>query len=150
VIHSIAASDIPELTSPDASSPCQLAKLALSIRRSINAVDSEYISQTASLSEAFPDVRDFGFKIDPVFGPDLILTSWRDFSYYDLDFGELGKPQWARKPWSRHAAVIVVLPRDKRVDSEKGIEVILLLREDDMDRLMQDGEFMKWVRRVME
>ena len=149
-MHSIATSNIPQLTSTAALYPSQLANLVLSIRKSLRAVDSEYISQTVSLSEAFPDIRGFGFKIAPIHGPDLILTSWRDFSYYDLDFGELGKPQWVRKPWSRHAAVIVVLPRDRSVGSEKGIEVILLLREDDMDRLMHDAEFMKLVGRVVE
>jgi hypothetical protein len=148
VVHSIATSDIPVLT--DASTPSQLAQLALKIRKSLHAVDNEYISQTVSLSEAFPDVREFGFKIAPVYGPDLILTSWKDFSYYGLDFGELGKPQWARKPWSRHAAVIVVLPKDKSVEADRGLEVILLLREDDMDRLMDDTQFMQWVKRVVE
>jgi trichothecene 3-O-acetyltransferase len=149
VVHSIAISNIPALTytTPPSS---QFADLALSIRKSLRAVDSEYVSQTVSLSEAFSDIRDFGFRISPIYGPDLILTSWRDFSYYDLDFGEIGKPQWVRKPWSRNAAAIVVLPQDRSVGSEKGIEVVLLLREDDMDRLMHDAEFMKWVGRVVK
>jgi hypothetical protein len=155
VVHSIATSEISALTSSDGPSPSQLAPLALSIRKSLHAVDSEHICQTVSLSKAFHDVRDFGFKIVPIHahGADLILTSWRDFPYYELDFGDLGKPQWARKPWSRHAASIVVLPRDESIDKdsdEKGIEVVLLLREDDMHRLVGDLEFMKWVRRVVE
>ncbi len=151
VVHSIATTNLSTLTCPTSSLPSRLAKLALLIRKSLQDIDGKYVSETASLSAAFPDIRQFSSKTSPVHGADLVLTSWKEFPYYDMDFGDLGKPQWVRKPWSRHAAVIVVLPKDNDKNERKeGIEVILMLRRDVMDRLLQDVELMQRVGRVVE
>ena len=69
----------------------------------------------------------------------------------------LGLPDFLRKPWSRDAGGCIILPRDeRRTDAgiggtrEGGLEVLVQLRTEDMQRLMADGEFMANVGRVID
>lgn len=72
----------------------------------------------------------------------------------------LGLPDFVRKPWSRDAGGCIILPRDRRgwakgehgvgSDADGGLEVLVQLKTEDMERLMQDGEFMQCVERIID
>ncbi|KAF7508729.1 hypothetical protein GJ744_008976 [Endocarpon pusillum] len=71
----------------------------------------------------------------------------------------LGLPDFVRKPWSRDAGGCIILPRDRRGwakgedgagDGSGGLEVLVQLKTEDMERLMRDGEFMACVDRVID
>ena len=71
----------------------------------------------------------------------------------------LGLPDFVRKPWSRDAGGCIILPRDRRGWAKGedgagrgggGLEVLVQLKTEDMERLMHDGEFMACVDRVID
>lgn len=70
----------------------------------------------------------------------------------------LGLPDYVRKPWSRDAGGCIILPRDRRAKKRKqavdpaetGLEVLVQLKTADMQRLMADGAFVRWVTRVVD
>ncbi len=72
----------------------------------------------------------------------------------------LGLPDFVRKPWSRDAGGCIILPRDRRgwtngehgagTDTAGGLEVLVQLKTEDMERLMQDSEFMQCVHEVLD
>ncbi|KIX95484.1 uncharacterized protein Z520_08604 [Fonsecaea multimorphosa CBS 102226] len=74
---------------------------------------------------------------------DIMLSSWSKYDYcYDLDFGlGLGKPEAVRRPqFVPVESLFYLMP--KRQDGE--IAAALCLREEDLDRLRKDEEFMKY------
>lgn len=75
---------------------------------------------------------------------DVMLSSWVKFGeLWALDFGlGLGKPESVRRPLFRPTmeSLVYLLPR--KADGE--IVIVLCLRQDDLDRLRQDKEWMKW------
>ncbi len=75
----------------------------------------------------------------------------------------LGLPDFVRKPWSRDAGGCIILPRDRRgwtkgrqhgAGSDTGVvgglEVLVQLKTEDMERLMQDRDFMQCVHEVLD
>ncbi|PGH14257.1 hypothetical protein AJ80_05997 [Polytolypa hystricis UAMH7299] len=150
-VHAIAQTTLPEPSSATDSTPAGIAHLAQRIRHSIKAVNNSYVSETVSFAASSPDLGKVDVRADRRHGgADLIITSHRDFPWYELDFGELlGRPRWFRKPWSKDEGVVVILPQDKS-DEDKGVEVLVLLAREDMDRLLMDVDFMCWVGRASE
>ncbi|KAH8897256.1 hypothetical protein GQ53DRAFT_818529 [Thozetella sp. PMI_491] len=73
---------------------------------------------------------------------DLTITSWATFDLYDLCFGGgLGKADFIRLPYTEADGVCIILPR-KRPDFSREygekVEVVVMLRNDHMERLQED------------
>ncbi|KAI4155885.1 MAG: hypothetical protein LQ340_000665 [Diploschistes diacapsis] len=77
---------------------------------------------------------------------DVMLSSWAKLDCYDLDFGlGLGKPEAVRRPqFVPVESLIYLMP--KALDGE--IVVAVCLRDDDMDGLRKDKEFVKYGREI--
>lgn len=75
---------------------------------------------------------------------DVMLSSWAKVDAYSLDFGlGLGAPEAVRRPqFTPVESLMYLMP--KRPDGE--IVAGLSLREEDMRRLKEDGEFGRWAR----
>lgn len=134
------------------SSAAALAESAVTIRNAIEKVDEPYIRQAIALAQyADPtiDVRDLqASNMDRSKGADMYVTSWEKLSCYEATFEMgLGPPDWVRKPWSRDPGSCIVLPRDERKDY---LEVVIQMTQDDMARLLEDQEFMKYISRVLD
>ncbi len=73
---------------------------------------------------------------------DIMLSSWAKYNSYDLDFNlGLGKPQAVRRPqFTPFESLFYLMP--KRPDGE--IAALLCLREEDLERLRGDEEFIKY------
>jgi hypothetical protein len=73
---------------------------------------------------------------------DIMLSSWAKFNFYNLDFGlGLGKPETVRRPqFVPMESLIYLMP--KRIDGE--ISVAVCLRDEDLERLKEDEEFVKY------
>ena len=133
-------------------SPASLIETAMEVRRAINSVDEPYIRQAIALAR-FPDptidVRDLqASNMDRKNGADMYVTSWEKLNCYDATFDlGLGQPDWVRKPWSRDPGSCIVLPYDDRKDH---LEVVIQMTVADMDRLLQDQDFMSYVVRVID
>lgn len=80
-------------------------------------------------------------------GPgDLHFISWAQIAVYELDFGPtLGKPGFMRKAFMRLGGVVNFLPRRRDGDSNGAMDVSVMLREDDMNRLGDDPAWNSWL-----
>lgn len=88
------------------------------------------------LSDMNPDVSD----IIPTWllngSGDLHFTTWSQGGLYELDFGStVGQLGYLRTAFIKVDGVVITLPRLGRQGGEEEIEVSVLLREEDMERL---------------
>ncbi|KAK0343830.1 hypothetical protein LTR94_016865 [Friedmanniomyces endolithicus] len=76
-------------------------------------------------------------------GRDIGITSWAGFGLYEMSFGDaLGQPIFVRPPYMQIDSAAIVLPRKRACFDEEDrdtIEVMLMLRKDDIEALQQDG-----------
>ncbi|KAK5721704.1 hypothetical protein LTR15_006295 [Elasticomyces elasticus] len=76
-------------------------------------------------------------------GRDIGITSWAGFGLYEMSFGEaLGQPTFVRPPYMQIDSAAIVLPRKRAGFDEEdrdAIEVMLMLRKDDIEALQQDS-----------
>ncbi|KAK5074365.1 hypothetical protein LTR64_006490 [Lithohypha guttulata] len=130
-----------------------LYRVSRTIREAIKGVDDGYVRELiafANAADQLTDVHDIqASNMDRVTGADMYITSWLDFKTYQHDLGMgLGGPDWVRKPWSRDPGSCIILPR--KTDNPSYIEVVVQMTGADMDRLLQDQYFMKYVLRVID
>ena len=132
--------------------PIALSRAAVAIRTAIELVDESYTRQLIALvgmPDPDIDVRDLmASNMDRRDGADMYITSWWKLGLYNatLELG-LGRPDWARKPWSKDPGSCVVMPHDDREDC---IEVLVQMTEPDMERLLRDEMFMSYVERTID
>ncbi|KAK5723849.1 hypothetical protein LTR17_013863 [Elasticomyces elasticus] len=75
-------------------------------------------------------------------GRDIGITSWAGFGLYEMSFGLLGQPTFVRPPYMQIDSAAIVLPRKRAGFDEEdrdAIEVMLMLRKDDIEALQQDS-----------
>ncbi|OJJ40141.1 hypothetical protein ASPWEDRAFT_178031 [Aspergillus wentii DTO 134E9] len=66
----------------------------------------------------------------------LTITSWADLGLYEMDFGgSLGRPTCIRVPYTEADGVGLILPAK---NSDDTVEVMVMLRRDDMNLLEKD------------
>lgn len=128
-------------------------EVSLTIRDSIARVDDSFIREAinfANTADKMTDITDLQAScMDRATGADMYITSWLRLRTYGSDLGMgLGGPDWVRKPWSRDPGSCIILPR--KSDTPEYYEVVVQLTEADMDRLLGDKEFMKYVNRVID
>ncbi|RSL58556.1 hypothetical protein CEP53_006098 [Fusarium sp. AF-6] len=140
ILYSLAKTEVENLNTSDADFIQKLAKVcdAIAESQSTTKINSRHIAEIYTLSEKmenyqmiFPGWYLFSSR-------DFTLTSWADLGLYELDFGAgLQKPEFVRAPHSEADGVGLVMPR-KRSEDEV-LEVIVMLRKDDMEVLESNG-----------
>jgi trichothecene 3-O-acetyltransferase len=122
----------------------------------ISRVTASYIAEVISLIQQSPDVTDIIPGWNALDGLDLTMTSWANLPVYDCDFGEqLGKPKFVRPPFAQWDGLTIILPRRRQEvssntgskgddDQEEVIEVITMLRKDDIESLEKDHVWRSW------
>lgn len=149
VVNPTAYLSIGEVTS---SAPGTLAKLAHFVRDTIDHVDDDYLSKVLQLITSIPDVTkicttgevercDAGF----------LVNSWARFlgdTKWDVVGTSSSVPEWGRKASGPIEGYALVMPR--RNDKDADWEVLLGLREEDMECLLADDTFLGWVKRVVQ
>ncbi|KAJ4864807.1 transferase family domain-containing protein [Trichoderma breve] len=121
-----------------------LAQICASIAesKSLDSINAKSIAEVYRLVESvdrnttiFPGWDLFGSR-------DLTVTSWADLPLYEMDFGPgLGRPQHIRAPYSPADGVCLIMPRKRSDQTAAGkvelLDVMVMLRQDDMDALLQ-------------
>jgi hypothetical protein len=123
------------LSAPD---PASLASVALSIRKAIVAVNNQHIRSAVSLIDSLPNIKALQYGFNSFLGPDIAVTSWEGMGVYGQNWGlGLGTPGWARTVTSGSGfdGLGIVMPRRPG----GGLEVMLGLRSEDMERLERDA-----------
>ncbi|WAO92623.1 Hypothetical protein NCS54_01013800 [Fusarium falciforme] len=141
ILYSLAKTETENLnTSSDLDFVKKLAKVCDTIAesQSPNKINSRHIAEIYTLAEKMDDYQMIFPGWDLFSSRDFTLTSWADLGLYELDFGAgLEKPEFVRAPHSEADGVGLVMPR-KRSEDEV-LEVIVMLRKDDMEVLESNG-----------
>lgn len=126
------------------------------IRQAVYEVDDSYVRQMIAFANAADentDVQDIqASNMDRVTGADMYITSWLRLRSYSHTMGMgLGGPDWVRKPWSRDPGSCIILPqRVQEPHKPDYYEVVVQMTQPDMERLLVDGEFRRFVLRVID
>ncbi|OJJ08848.1 hypothetical protein ASPVEDRAFT_47998 [Aspergillus versicolor CBS 583.65] len=135
------------LTNTRPQSP-ESAKVLLDICTRITTSQSPSTISARHIAEVYRLIADTEDHrtLDPgwdIFGSrDLAITSWADLDLYEVDFGVgLGRPEFVRLPYMEADGVAVLLPR-RRDGVDERLEVMVLLRKDDMAVLERDEAWM--------
>lgn len=118
---------------------CELIDQAQSSTR----IDRRFIADVYSLKSRLDDTIGMFPGWDLFHSKDLTITSWRHLDLYTLDFGSgLGCPSFVRPPHVAADGVGFVLPRKQLSGmSEEILEVMIMLREDDLECLVCDEQW---------
>ncbi|KAI0466874.1 hypothetical protein F4859DRAFT_496221 [Xylaria cf. heliscus] len=125
-----------------------LPTLAGAIRQTIETLKSnpDIVRDANALAASIPDVGCLTSTLKDSLACDLGSTSWVDLPFYDLDFGPaLGTPRFFRIPRGQFPG-ICMLPRRPNGD----IEVIIYASECEIDRLLDDPNFLRYAKLVSE
>ena len=100
----------------------------------------------ATYLDRLPDKSDVDITATYNSSTDIMLSSWAQFKFYELDFDlGLGKPEIIRRPqFTPVEGLIYLMPRAPNGE----IAIAMCLREVDMERLIADEEFAKYARYV--
>ncbi|RTE74838.1 hypothetical protein BHE90_010692 [Fusarium euwallaceae] len=140
ILYSLAKTEVDNLNTSDAEFAQKLAKVcdAIAESQSPTKINSRHIAEIYTLSEKMENYQMIFPGWDLFSSRDFTLTSWADLGLYELDFGAgLQKPEFVRAPHSEADGVGLVMPR-KRSEDEV-LEVIVMLRKDDMEVLESNG-----------
>jgi hypothetical protein len=122
------------------------ASIVQAISTSITRIDRNFISEVITLAEQAPNMQSLLPGWNFFNGPDLTITSWANLDTYTVDFGpELGTPDFVRVPHLQIDGLNIVLPRRRNSVSES-IEVVVILRDDDMAELEHNAMWRYWTK----
>ena len=121
--------------------------------------NTSHISSLIQFADAIPDLSTLLPGWNFFNGPDVSITSWANFDLYQMDFGAaLGKLEVVRIPYIPLDGLVVILPRRRvagsaekqveksgDVDRPEVVEVTIMLREDDMQRLEESEDWKSWL-----
>jgi hypothetical protein len=120
----------------------------------INVVGGASAGLTASTMDSLVELSDKNPDLSNITtswllnGPaDVHFISWAQVAIYELDFGlTLGRPGFMRSAFMRLDGVTTFLPRRRLGERGEGdMDVSVLLREDDMERLSNDAAWQSWL-----
>ncbi|KAH6890654.1 transferase family-domain-containing protein [Thelonectria olida] len=151
VIYSLSQLTSGELRSEGSD---KLAKVCntIAISSAPSTVNSGYVAEVCELVSKAPDYRGIFVGWDLFQSRDLTITSWANLDFYGMDFGEgLGKPEFIRFPYTEADGVCIILPRRRAAAgdaSDEMIEVVVMLRMDNMAILEEDETWKSLVVRI--
>jgi hypothetical protein len=121
-----------------------LASIVQAISTSIAHIDRNFISEVITLTEQASNMQSLLPGWNFFNGPDLAIASWANLDTYAVDFGpELGAPDFVRVPYLQVDGLNIVLPR-RRNSVPESIEVVVMLREDDIAELEDNAMWRCW------
>jgi hypothetical protein len=109
-------------------------------------LNASTIESLVHLSDQNPDLSNITMSW-LLNGPgDMHFISWAQQACFELDFGEtLGHPGYMRSAFIKLDGVVTFLPRRRTEGCVDDMDVSVLLREDDMERLNKDPVWNSWL-----
>ncbi|KAI3316784.1 transferase family-domain-containing protein [Xylariaceae sp. AK1471] len=143
------AMPVGKLTSDDTSLP----EIATAIRMSVEGITSKRMHSAFGLARSLPDYGEsLRFPFATFAGAEACFTSWVGLSAYDISFGDVlfangGRADYLRPPRREYDVFCrrcVVLP----MHTSGGFEILITLKEKEMDILERDMEFVRYTKVV--
>jgi hypothetical protein len=126
-----------------------LPELAQRVRKSIRTITPQYVLELPEWVAGLDDRRWINVNMNSFLGMDLAGTSWQAMNVYERhDFG-FGVATAIRFPDPQFEGYVFVYPSRAGVKKDaldEGIEVCICLEKTCHDRLMQDGELLKYAQ----
>ncbi|RAH59272.1 hypothetical protein BO85DRAFT_486869 [Aspergillus piperis CBS 112811] len=141
VLYAMASFPAANLATADEDPIRSLATICdcISNSQSSSTINSRHIAETYRLVDSMEDYRSLYAGWDLFGSRDFTITSWADLDLHNLDFGPLlGKPEFVRLPYMEADGVAIILPR-RRSGPDEILQVMVMLRCDDMESLEGDG-----------
>ncbi|GAB1194172.1 hypothetical protein APSETT444_003413 [Aspergillus pseudonomiae] len=141
VLYSLTNLAVGALATTDEGAMRSLAGVCdyISASQSPSKIGSRQIAEVYGLADRMQDYRSLFVGWDLFGSRDLTITSWADLDVYAMDFGAmLGKPKLVRFPYMEADGVAIILPRQRNL-SEEMLEIMVMLRRDDMGALEHDS-----------
>ncbi|KAK1569851.1 trichothecene 3-O-acetyltransferase [Colletotrichum navitas] len=126
-----------------------LGGVASDLRLEVNPEALSYsIRAFATVLARSPDKRGFSLAGKLRLDKDFMLSSWAKLDLYEQDFGlGLGKPESVRRPrFTPVESLAYLLPKSR----EGSIALAICLRDEDMNKLEEDEEWMKYAKYIGE
>ena len=130
-----------------------LTEIATCIRKSVNAINPKRLMAAFGLARSLPDYGDsLRFPFATFNGAEACFTSWIGLSAFDICFGDIlfangGRADYLRPPRREYDAFCrrcVVLP----MQVSGGFEILITLKEGEMNLLESDEEFVYYAKVV--
>ncbi|KAK2046226.1 trichothecene 3-O-acetyltransferase [Colletotrichum somersetense] len=124
-----------------------LGEVASELRSTVNPEALSYSTRAfATMLNRSPDKRAFSFAAKFRLDKDLMLSSWAKLDLYEQDFGlGLGKPESVRRPrFTPVEGLAYLLPKSR----EGNVALAICLRDDDMGKLKEDNEWVKYTKYI--
>ena len=137
----IYASSVVDGDTLTSTSVADMAKTAVAIRQSISQIDDAFIRNLISAVDALEDPSTVIPAFNSFLGNDLAITSWLDMGIEDFEWGALGKVDAVRIPRAAFDGLCIILPRT----ADDGIEVLVGLKTEHMEKLKADEHFNRFV-----
>jgi hypothetical protein len=127
-----------------------LARLVPSIKKSIDAVDENYVRDRLAMVSALPDPRIIGVNYDPRMPHCLAFNTWRHFgadAVWSIPGVPTKKPEAIRRAHGAwNLGTTLILPGRAASDAQ---ELFASLSQESMELLCKDMGWMHWVDRVI-
>ncbi|EFQ33607.1 trichothecene 3-O-acetyltransferase [Colletotrichum graminicola M1.001] len=127
----------------------QLGGVASDLRLKVDPAALSYSTRAfATALTRSPDKRGFSMTGKLRMEKDLMLSSWAKLDLYEQDFGlSLGKPESVRRPrFTPVESLAYLLPKSR----EGSIALAICLRDEDMNKLKEDEEWVKYAQYIGE
>ena len=126
-----------------------LSSIASCLRAAVDTKTSDLPFRTSALAtflDRTPDKSVVSFTATVDYSTDVMLSSWAKVDCYGLDFNlGLGKPESVRRPrFDPVESLVYLMPRTPDGD----IALAICLRDEDLENLREDEEFVKYARHI--
>ena len=141
VLYSLTESPTGVLAASEEKAMLSLSEIydRISESQSQSMIDSRHIAEAYRLVNCMEYDRSLFLGWDLFGSRDLTIRSWADLDLYGMDFGPmLGRPNFVRFPCMEADGVAIILPRRSDL-SEERLEVMVMLRRDEMESLGNDS-----------
>ncbi|KAK1975187.1 trichothecene 3-O-acetyltransferase [Colletotrichum cereale] len=126
-----------------------LGEVASQLRSTVNPEALSYSTRVfATVLHRSPDKRGFSLTGTLRLDKDMMLSSWAKLDLYEQDFGlGLGKPESVRRPqFTPVESLAYLLPKSR----EGSIALAICLRNEDMNKINEDEEWVKFAKYIGE
>ncbi|KAF5002928.1 hypothetical protein FDECE_10483 [Fusarium decemcellulare] len=143
-IGNVAMHGRPKLTFADIVAPDAYPRLAGLVRETNIEINDALFAAAVEWVAGIPDKRLIALNMNAFLGPDVGSSSWQALTAHKTwDFG-FGTPAAVRWPKPDLDGFVFYFPFRETDDEDQGIELVVCLEDEAMQRLLKDAEWLSY------